>query len=108
MRIARDLILALRIKHKCFDIPIDGPANVHCDNNGVVQNMRIPESALSKKHNAINFHVLREAAATGMLYIGKKDAEPNMLMRSQSCFQTHGNINYCMGFARQILGRIAR
>ena len=73
MRIARDLILALRIKLKCFGVPIDGPANVHCDNNGVVQNMSMPESALSKKHNAINYHVIRESVAAGMLRIGKED-----------------------------------
>ena len=78
MRIARDLILALRIKLKCFGVPIDGPANVHCDNNGVVQNMSMPESALSKKHNAINYHVIRESVAAGMLRIGKEDTETNI------------------------------
>ena len=28
MRVARDLIVAMRIKLKCFGIPIDGPCNV--------------------------------------------------------------------------------
>ena len=78
MRIARDMISALRIKLKCFGVPIDGPANVHCDNNGVVQNMSIPESALSKKHNAINYHVIRESVAAGILRIGKEDTETNI------------------------------
>jgi hypothetical protein len=36
-----------------FGIPIDGPANVFCDNHGVVsKNVSIPESTLMKKHNA--------------------------------------------------------
>ena len=37
-----------------FGMPIDGTANVFCDNNGVVKNTTIPESMLVKKHNAIN------------------------------------------------------
>ena len=78
MRIARDMISALRIKLKCFGIPVDGPANVHCDNNGVVQNKSIPESTLSKKHNAVNFHIVRESVAAGMLRVGKEDTETNI------------------------------
>ena len=34
-------------------VPMDGPANVFCDNNGVVKNTTIPESMLTKKHNAM-------------------------------------------------------
>ena len=40
MRIARDLISALRIKLKSFGVPILGPANVYADNNAVVKNTR--------------------------------------------------------------------
>jgi hypothetical protein len=72
------MISALRIKLKCFGVPINGPANVHCDNNGVVQNMSIPESALSKKHNDINYHVIRELVAAGIIRIGKEDTETNI------------------------------
>ena len=78
LRIARDMISALRIKLKCFGIPIDGPANVHCDNNGVVQNMSIPESTLLKKHNAVNFHIVRESVAARILRVGKEDTETNI------------------------------
>lgn len=78
MRIARDLIVGLRIKLKCFGVPIDGPANVHCDNNGVIQNMSIPESTLSKKHNAINYHVIRESVAAKILRVGKEYTETNI------------------------------
>jgi len=66
-RIARDLIVSLRIKLRMFGCPIDGPANVFCDNQGVVKNASLLESTLSKKHNAINYHVVREAAAAGIL-----------------------------------------
>ena len=46
---------------------MEGPANVFCDNRGVVKNASIPESTLAKKHNAINYHVVQEAAAAGIL-----------------------------------------
>ena len=59
MRIAKDLAIALRYKLRMFGIPIDGPADVFCDNQGVVKNMSLPESMLSKKHNAINYHAVR-------------------------------------------------
>ena len=58
MRIAKDLAIALRYKLRMFGIPIDGPADVFCDNKGVVKNTSLPESVLSKKHNAINYHAV--------------------------------------------------
>ena len=78
LRIARDLIVEQRLKMKSIGIPINGPANVFCDNQGVVKNTSIPESTLSKKHNSINYHVVREAAAAGILRVGKEDTETNL------------------------------
>ena len=34
MRISRDLIVALRYKLGMFGVPLDGPADVMCDNQG--------------------------------------------------------------------------
>ena len=70
--------MALRYKLRMFGIPIDGPANIFCDNRGVVKNVSIPESMLMKKHNAINYHAVREAAAAGILRVGKEDGETNL------------------------------
>jgi hypothetical protein len=78
MRIARDQISALRIKLKCFGIPIDGPTNLFCDNNAVVKNVSLPESTLSKKHNAINFHIIRESVAAKIIRVGKEDTTTNI------------------------------
>ena len=78
MRIARDLVSALRIKIKCFGIPIVGPCSMFCDNMAVVKNTSIPESVLAKKHNAINYHIIREAVAAGIIQIGKEDTETNI------------------------------
>jgi hypothetical protein len=77
MRIARDLTVALRIKLKMFGVPIDGPADFYCDNNGVVKNTSIPSSQLAKKHNSINFHMIREAVAAGICRVGKEDTLTN-------------------------------
>ena len=54
LRIARDMIVEIRIKLKMFWVPLDGPENLFCDKNGVVKNTSIPESTLYKRHNAIN------------------------------------------------------
>ena len=78
MRIAKDMVSALRIKLKCFGIPIDGPTNLFCDNNAVVKNVSLPESTLSKKHNAINFHIIRESVAAKIIRVGKEDTTTNI------------------------------
>jgi hypothetical protein len=44
----------------------------------VVKNTSIPESTLTKKHNSINYHIVQEAAAMGMLRVGNEDTETNL------------------------------
>ena len=78
LRAARDLTVAMRYKLRMFGVPIEGPAQVFCDNQGVVKNTSIPESVLSKKHNAINYHAVREAAAAGVLQVHKEDTQTNL------------------------------
>ena len=78
MRIAKELIVSLRYKLRMFGVPIDGPTNVYCDNQGVVKNTSLPESTLSKKHNAINYHTVREAVAAGIMRVAKEPTETNL------------------------------
>jgi hypothetical protein len=78
MRVARDLIAALRIKLHMFGVPLAEPASMLCDNQGVVKNTSIPEFTLNKKHNAINYHIIRESAAMGTLRVGKEATETNL------------------------------
>jgi hypothetical protein len=61
-----------------FGVPIDGPANVFCDNTGVVKNTTIPESMLAKKYNTIYYHAIREAVAAKILRVGKEDGMTNL------------------------------
>lgn len=78
LRAARDMIISMRYKLRMFGVPMDGPAQVYCDNQGVVKNTSVPESVLSKKHNAINYHAVREAAAAGVLEVHKEDTQTNL------------------------------
>ena len=63
MRIAVELIESLRYKLRMFGIPLEGAANVLCDNQSVVTSSAVPESILKKKHNSIAYHQVREAVA---------------------------------------------
>lgn len=76
-RTALDAIKALRYKLRMFGIEIDGPADVYCDNQSVVNNVQVPSSTLSKKHNAINYHAVREAVAAGIICVAKEDSSTN-------------------------------
>ena len=78
MQIAKDMAIALRYKLRMFGIPIDGPADIFCDNQGVVKNTSLPESVLSKKHNVINYHAVREAVTAGIMRVAKEDGETNL------------------------------
>lgn len=71
LRIAKDLLVALRYKLRMFGVPMDGPANVFCENNGVVKNASIPQSTLAKKHYAINYHAIRRRWRQRLFVSGK-------------------------------------
>ncbi len=75
-----------------FGVEIDGPANVFCDNHGVVKNVSILESMLMKKHNAINYHAMREAR------VGKEYGETNFvdLLTKVIMGQKRWDFCYCL------------
>ena len=70
LKIATEMIEALRYKLRCFGIPVAGPAEVFCDNMSVVKNSSIPTSVLNKRHNSIYNHRVRVAQAAGILRFG--------------------------------------
>jgi hypothetical protein len=78
MRIATEMIESLRYKLWMFGIPIDGPANVFCDNEAVYKNTVIPESTLKKKHHSIAYHKCREALAAGTIRVEKQGTTKNL------------------------------
>lgn len=107
LRIARDMIVTLRNKLRMFGVPLRGPASVLCDNQGVVKNTSMPESCLSKRHNAINYHSVREAAAAHILRVGKEDGETNLadpftkILSRQKRYDLFSNITYSSMFGRK-------
>ena len=68
--ISTEVIEALRYKLRCFGIPVEGPAEVFCNNMSVVKNSSITTSVLNKRHNFICYHSAREAQAAGILRVG--------------------------------------
>jgi hypothetical protein len=78
MRTALEMIEALRYKLRMFGIPIDGPANVYCDNQAVHMNITIPESTLKKKHHSICYHRCRESIASNTMRVAKQGTEKNL------------------------------
>ena len=61
-----------------FGMPLDGSTKVFCVNLGVVKNTSLPESTLSKKHNAVNYHAVHKAVAMGIIKVGKEDSHTNL------------------------------
>ena len=70
LRIATEQIIALRYKLKMMGIHVEDLADVLCDNEAVAKNSSTPESVLTKEHNAICFHKVRECCAAGIIRVG--------------------------------------
>ena len=66
-RIATEHIVDLRITLRSMGVPIDGPSWLLGDNQSVVTSSTIPQSVMAKCHNALSFHRVRAAIATGMM-----------------------------------------
>ena len=78
LRISTDLVISLRYKLRMFGIPIDGPANLFCDNEAVYKNASFAESQLKKKHQSICFHRVRECVAANIVIPHKVDTNFNL------------------------------
>jgi hypothetical protein len=61
MKTAVEQFEAFRYKLHMVGVPIEGPANVFCDNESAFNKVPFPESVLQKRHNSITYHKTREA-----------------------------------------------
>ena len=61
-----------------FGIPIDGPANVFCDNESVYSNSTFYESQINRKHQYIYLHMVCECVADGILISHKVNSNYNL------------------------------
>jgi hypothetical protein len=57
---------------------LDGPALMLGDNMSVVLNTSVPSSVLKKKHNAIEYHRVREAIAARIMRFAYIKSEENV------------------------------
>ena len=78
LRIAIELVEGLRYKLRMLGVPIDGPCNVFCNNEGVVKNTTRQESPIKKKHNSVAYHKARESIAAGIIRVAKEDGATNI------------------------------
>jgi hypothetical protein len=66
-RIATEQILDLRTTLRYLGVPIKGKAYMYGDNQSVITSSTIPHSRLSKRHNALSYHRVREAIAAKII-----------------------------------------
>ena len=78
LKTAVEMVEGMNYKLRMMGVPLDGPANVFCDNESVVKNSTKPESTLKKRHNAIAYHRCREAQAAGIIRIAFENGETNL------------------------------
>ena len=78
MRNGIDKVQAIRYKLYIMGVPMDGPADVFCDNQLVVITAQKPETRLSKKHNAINYHRIRESTAGKWIRVAFESGANNL------------------------------
>ena len=71
-------VVATRFKLRMFGVPIDGPADILCDNQSVVNNSSKFESTLDKKHASIAYHAVRWSVAAGVIRVGKIHKNENL------------------------------
>ena len=78
LKACMERIIGIRFKLRMFGIPIDGTADVLCDNQSVVNNSSKFESTLDKKHASIAYHAVRWAVAAGIIRVGKVHKDDNL------------------------------
>ena len=77
MKTAVEETIAVRYMLRCLGVKVDYASTILGDNLGVIQNSSISESLLKKKHVAISYHKVREAAAAGIVHPVKTDGADN-------------------------------
>ena len=78
LKLATEKIIGLRYKLRMMGVPIEGPANVFCDNDSVAKSSTNPEATLSKKNVSIAYHKCRESFAAGIMNIYFQYSEDNL------------------------------
>ena len=65
MKTGVEALRGIRYKLRMMGVPLTGPTDIYGDNMSVIYNASQPESTLKNKSNAICYHAVREAVASG-------------------------------------------
>jgi hypothetical protein len=65
-RTCTEQIIDLRTTLRYMGVPVEGPTMVFGDNESVINTGSVPHGKLTKRHNALSFHRVREAVAAGI------------------------------------------
>ena len=76
-RIAVEQIMDLHYTLMYLGVKLDGPVFLFSDNQSVITSSTVPHSTLSKRHNALAYHRVREAVAAGVIYFIKIEGVQN-------------------------------
>jgi hypothetical protein len=77
-RISTELILEVRYMLQSLGVALDGPALMLGDNMSVVLNTTVPSNFLKKKHDAIEYHRVREAITARIMRFAYIKSEENV------------------------------
>ena len=77
-RIAVEMIISMRYFLFMLGINVEPSSFLVGDNMAVILNTTIPSSALKKKHQACNYHMIRESIAAGFIRYGHIRSEENV------------------------------
>ena len=75
---AVDVIIEFWYKLRMLGVPVEPKSILVGDNLSVVINTTLPSSQLKKKHQACNYHRVREAIAAGFICFGHIDTAQNI------------------------------
>ena len=77
-RIAIEHIIAMRYCLRMLGVQLEECSTMVRDNMAVILNTTIPSSAIKKKHQACNYHKIRESIAAGFILYGHSPSEDNV------------------------------
>lgn len=72
-------IVAVKYKLRIFRVSIDGPVDVLCENQSVVLNFSLNDSALNKKQNRLEHHATRWLVVARVLSASKVNNNDNIV-----------------------------
>ena len=76
-RQAVEQVMELRYTLRMLGVPLKGPTFMFGDNLSVIVSSTIPQSSLKRRHNALSYHRVREAIASGIIEFYHIDGKSN-------------------------------